>query len=163
MTQAQELLDTFLSPDEFSLMVSSKERIDFIKNILIPKLKSSQNELQKFNTHKFQYLTENNYPLASNISSAEFTENLKNLPDINSSEALAGSPFCDIPLSLALYGTLVIGAIATMAIVTAIAVIVAPFCGGLSAAFLLLGLVGIAVGVTITVFLIDKLIKQVCG
>ena len=163
MSQAQEFLDTFFSPDEIALMISSKKRIEFINNTLIPKLKSSQNELQKFNSDKFQYLTENNYPYASNISSAEFAENFKNQQDINSSEALGDSPFCTIPLSIALYGTVVIGAIATMAIVTAIAVIIAPYCGGLSAAFLLLALVGIAVGVAITVFLIDSLIKKVCG
>lgn len=77
MTQAQEVVNTFLSPSELALMMSSKERLDFIKNILIPKFKSSESELQKFNSDKFKYLTENNYPLA--ISSTDFAENLKNL------------------------------------------------------------------------------------
>lgn len=144
-------------------MVTAKERKDFIKNILIPKLQVSDRELQKFNSDKLKYLTDNNYPISNSIDISQVEENFKNFPDVNFPQGINANPFCSAALRITLYGTVVIGALVTDVIVFALAVAVAPYCGGLSIAMAILAQVGIVIGVMLSVFLIEKLVSAICG
>jgi hypothetical protein len=158
-------IDDVFSQEAQKLALNAKQVLQFFQNQIAPKLSDSAEEREQFSGNPFQYLLNAGCPVISDLSDQQkqsFNEIVSEPAPSTFPEDAIGCWICTKALEVAIGLIVVIGMLIVALTIDALAIVLAPYTGGISLALILITSAGFAIGVYVFAPMIERLATEGC-